>query len=311
MAHSLRQLRRSAMQLVIRGAIKATANLPINRQRSIIATSVALASRIPMLRWRVRRNMHLALGDDVPAGAEYRYFRHLGWVFSNALSTFHYGVTATPIPEEIVFDDSIRNVDEAVAEGRGAVLISAHWSGHELVGAMVSRRHPLVMLIRQASTSEQMARKMKWYSALGAETILRPRQASTIKDAVAYLQILKSGKVLAITPDLLADGSEGEEARIFGRAARLHRGAFALAAIARAPMLRLSLRWQSDSRVVAVFERARFVPDAGDRDAVIRAAILDWCQWFEEKLRASPENWFFWLDKHWSRFLRSIPRSPE
>jgi len=311
MANSLRDLRRAATQLAIPQAIKTTASLPIGVQRSIITSSVAIVSKIPMLRRRVRQNMRLALGDDVPAEAASRYYRHLGWLLSSSLATFHHGIAAMSVPEEIAFDDSIRHYDEAVAEGRGVIFISPHWLGHKFVAVMVNRRHPLVMLVRQASTSEQMARKLKWHGALGAEIVLRPKQASTIKDAVAYLKVLKSGKVLGISPDLLADAGEGVETRIFGRPARLHPGAFALVIAARAPMVRVHFRWQSDSRLVVTFERAPFPVDAGDRDATIRAAVLDWCGWFEDKLRVSPENWLFWLDKRWSRFWRASARGTE
>jgi lauroyl/myristoyl acyltransferase len=142
------------------------------------------------------------------------------------------------------------------------------------------------------------------------ETVLRPSRASTIKDAAAYLKVLKSGKLLAITPDILADPEQGVETRIFGRPARLHGGAFALAISARAPLIRACYRWQSTSRVLVMFDRAPLHLDASDRDASIRAAVHNWCQWFEEKLRANPENWQLWLDKRWSRFLRATPRVP-
>jgi len=310
MALSLRELRRRVTQFAIRNTIKATANLPIDLQRSIIGTSIVLSGKIPLLRWRVRETMRLALGDGVPRGAEDRYFIRLAWFYANALSAFHHGLMATAVPHQIAFDDSVRHLDDAMAEGRGVILVSSHWAGHELVGAMIGRRHPMVMLVRQASTPEQMTRKLKWYEALGADIVLRPKRASTIKDAVAYLKVLKGGKLLAITPDLLADGNDGKEVRIFGRVTRLPQGAFAFAAIAQAPMVRLYLRWQSDSRVTARFERAPAF-NTGDRDADIRAAMLNWCQWFEEELRTNPENWSFWLDKRWSRFLRSTPRSLE
>jgi lauroyl/myristoyl acyltransferase len=270
---------------------------------------VALAGSIPMLRWKVREKMCLALGNDVPAHAESLYFRHLGWYLSSSLSTFHYGVAATAVPEEIKFDESVRLLDDAVAEGRGVVLTSPHWSGHELVAAIINRRHPMVMLVRQAPTSERATRKLKWYNALGAETVLRPSGASRIEDAVAYLRILKRGKLLAVTPDLLAAPGQGVETCIFGRPARLHGGAFALAILARAPMIRVSGRWQPDSTAMVMFDRAPLTFDASDRDAAIRAGVQDWCRWFEEKLRANPENWLFWLDKRWSHFLRTTPRT--
>ena len=252
--------------------------------------------------------MRLALGYDVTSQTEDLYFRHLGWFLSSALATFHRGVVATPVLLEVKFDESIHLFDAAVAEGRGVVITSPHWCGHELVAAVVNRRHPMALLVRQASTPERTARKLKWYNALGVETVLRPNRASSIKDAVAYLGVLKKGKVLAITPDLLADSGQGIETTIFERRANLHGGAFAIAISARAPMMRPFFRWQSDSSVVVAWERAPSAPDGGDRDAAIRAAVADWCRWFEEKLRANPENWLFWLDKRWSRFLRATPR---
>jgi lauroyl/myristoyl acyltransferase len=307
-ANSLQRLRRTATQLAIRQAIMATAALPIGLQRSAVRSLVALTGGIPMLRWKVRENMRLALGHDLPARAESLYFRHLGWVLSNSLSTFHYGIAATPVPQEVKFDESIRLLDDAVAEGRGVVLAAPHWLAHELAAAIINRRHPMAMLVRQAPTSDRATRKLKWYNALGVEIVLRPRQVSTIKDAVAYLRVLKSGKLLAVTPDLLAEPGQGVETCIFGRPARLHGGAFALAISARAPMIRVFARWQPDSSLVVMFDRAPLTLDSCDRDAAIRAGMQDWCRWFEEKLRANPENWLFWLDKRWSRFLRATPR---
>lgn len=124
---------------------------------------------------------------------------------------------------------------------------------------------------------------------------------------MAYLKVLKRGRTLLITPDLLASEQQGVEVSIFGRPARLFGGAFALAMSAGAPMIRFFLRWQGDSSVLATFERAP-VFDGRDRDTAIRAAAQDWCRWFEDRLRESPESWLFWLDKRWSRFLRATPR---
>lgn len=309
MADFLRRSRRAATQLAIRQAIKATAGLPIGLQRSAVRSLVALVGGIPMLRWKVRENMRLALGHDVPAQAESRYFRHLGWLLSSSLPTFHHGIAATPVPGEVKLDESVRLLDDAVAEGRGVVLTTPHWSGHELWAAIINLRHPVAALARQSPESERAALKLKWYDALGGETVLRPTGVSTIKDAVAYLKILKRGKLLAVTPDLLAGPGQGIETCIFGRPARLHGGAFALALAAKAPMIRYSGRWQRDSSVVVSFDRAPLALDAGDRDAAIRIGVQDWCRWFEEKLRANPENWQFWLDKRWSRFLHSVPRA--
>jgi lauroyl/myristoyl acyltransferase len=311
MADPLGRLRRSATQLAIRQTIAATAAFPINVQRAIGASIVAVAGWLPVLRRRVRDNMSLALGHDVSAQAANLYFRHIAWALSRTLPAFHRGISATSVAGEVEFDDSVRILDDAVSEGRGVVFVAPHWSGHELIAAIVGQRHPMVLLVRDAPTPERMARKLKWYNALGIEIVLRPGQASTMKDAMAYFRVLKCGKMLAITPDLLAGPGQGVETRIFGRSARLHGGAFGLALAARAPIIRVSGHWQSDSRVLVQFDRAPLDYDSPDREAAIRAGVQDWCRWFEAKLQANPENWLFWLDKRWSRFLRATARSSD
>jgi lauroyl/myristoyl acyltransferase len=303
-----RRFRRGATQLAVRHLINVTAPFPVGAQRSVARSLAAVAYRIPTVRRAVRENMRLALGQDVPAQAVRLYFQHLGWFWSSALATFNRGFAATPVPTEVEFDHSIRVLDEAAAEGNGVVLTAAHWSGHELAGATINRRHPMVMLVRPAMTSEREARKLKWYRALGAEIVVRPSGTSGIKDAAAYLNVLRRGKMLAITPDLLADPEQGVETIIFGRPARLYGGAFALAISARAPLIRLSFLWQPDSKLLLKFDRAP-LPDVADRATAIRIAVQEWCRWFEDRLRANPENWLFWLDKRWSRFLHTTPRA--
>ena len=150
-----------------------------------------------------------------------------------------------------------------------------------------------------------MERKLKWYKALGAEIVLRPNHASTVKDAVIYLNVLKRGRVLAITPDLLAEAPYGIETQVFGRRARLHGGAFAIAIAARAPMIRPHGTWQPDSSLVVSWDRAPEPPTDCDRTTANRLALENWLVWFEQKLRRNPENWLFWLDKRWTRFLRA------
>jgi lauroyl/myristoyl acyltransferase len=298
------QLRRQFTELAVSSAIAATARLSIERQRQTIQSLMTLAGEIPLLRRRVHTNMSLALGPDVPPHAHRLYFERVGWFLANALSVFHHGVDASQVLNEIGLGASIAVLDDAVAEGRGVVVVSPHWCGHELVAAQVNRRHPVALLVRQAANAERMARKLKWYDALGVEIVLRHR-ASSLKGAVTYLNVLKRGKVLALTPDLLTEAPQGIETQIFGRRARLYGGAFTLAIASGAPMIRVYFRWQHDSGVVAEWERVPDPPAGCDRTAVTRAALQSWCDWFEQELRRNPENWLFWLDKRWSRFLRA------
>src|SRR4029077_4892970 len=304
MDFSLSQLRRDLTQRAIRSAIAATARVSIDHQRRTIRSLTRLLGETPMLRLRVRTNMLMALGDDVPPDAEILYFRRLGWFLASALAVFPPGTKASAVFDEIKFDQSIAVLDAAVAEGRGAVIISPHWCGHELVAAEVNRRRRMTLLVRQASSSERMARKLKWYGALGVEIVLRPKHTSTVRDAVAYLNVLRRGGVLAIPPDLLVEAPQGVETQVFGRQASVHGGAFAIAIAAGAPMILPYFRWQPDSTLLVSCERAPEPPTGCERATANRLALENWWIWFEQKLRSNPENWLFWLDKRWSRFLR-------
>jgi lauroyl/myristoyl acyltransferase len=303
-------MRQAITQRVIRMAIAATARVPAGTQSAVARRTVLLGGGIPVLRRRVLASMRLALGQDVPEEAAGRYFEHAGWFLANALATFHHGVERTPVIDDVDLGPTVSVLDEAIAEGRGVVLTSPHWSGHELIGGVIARRHPMVMLVRQASAAERAARKQHWYRALGAETVIRPEHASAINDAAAYLKVLKQRKVLGITPDLLASAGRGVEISLFGRSAWVHGGAFAIAIATGAPLIRFCLAWRPDGTVTLTFEKAPSPPPGVGRHAAVQASAQEWFRWFEDRLRLSPENWLFWLDRRWSRFLAETPRAP-
>jgi lauroyl/myristoyl acyltransferase len=271
----------------------------------MVRQACSLAGGIPGVRQKVLANMRLALGSGVSEAAARRYFEQTGWLLSRSLATFHNGLGRTPVMNEVTLGPTASTLDEALAEGRGVVLTTAHWVGHELALGIVSRHHPTAFVVRRAGHAERAAVKAKWYRSLGAETVLRPDGASTLRDAAAYLKILKQGKILAISPDLLAGPDRGVEVILFGRQARVFGGAFAFAFATGAPIVRMSLSWQSRESIVANFDRAP--SPAGVREAAIQSAAQDWCCWFEARLRSHPENWLFWLDRRWSGFLRAVP----
>ena len=167
MDFSLSQLRRDLTQRAIRSAIAATARVSIDHQRRTIRSLTRLLGETPMLRRRVRTNMLMALGDNVPPDAEILYFRRLGWFLASALAVFHHGTKASAVFDEIKFDQSIAVLDAAVAEGRGAVIISPHWCGHELVAAEVNRRHRMTLLVVWGSRGGNRAAAQAYLNGQG------------------------------------------------------------------------------------------------------------------------------------------------
>src|SRR5262249_12348360 len=111
MPNAIDRLRRSAAQMTIRTAIQVARACPVGVQRSIVRSAVVWTGRVSTLRQKVRKNMVLALGNDVPPAAERRYLQQVGWLYANSLATFKHGLVGAQVPQQVKFDDSIHVLD--------------------------------------------------------------------------------------------------------------------------------------------------------------------------------------------------------
>jgi lauroyl/myristoyl acyltransferase len=267
-----------------------------------------IASMVPTLRMRLRTNLHQAGLEATPERVD-RYFRLLGDWLASSLALYNRGLAASGVAGTIRLDESIANLDRAVALGRGVVLVSPHAFCHELGAAVINRRHPVVALVRESKNPVRDAIKRRWYEATGLETVLRSRKSSMLADVMSYIRVLRDGKVLAITPDLPVAAEAGVPVKILGRTVSLNPGMVALAMWSGAPMVFCwAQKWDlgrpgHDAATVG-FDEPIHVPPTRDRAAALRTGMAEWGRRFEEFLRRDPEFWLFWLDKRWTQVWR-------
>jgi len=248
----------------------------------------------------------LGLGKGaVPAEAAGTWFRNLGRWFGWSMATYHHGFPHSGLPERMSFDSSIAHLDEAAARGRGVVLASPHQFCHEIGAAYINLRHPVVAVVREGKSPGRERMKRRWYEATGLGLVHRPRRSSIMADTFACLRVLRSGRLLAITPDVIVKPESGFPVRMFGRTVRLSPGLVVLAMKARAPLVTCYGRWKEDGRFVMSFTEPREFPPSGDRERSTSEALQAWCRECEDFFREEPGNWMFWLDKRWSRALRA------
>jgi lauroyl/myristoyl acyltransferase len=195
-----------------------------------------------------------------------------------------------------------------VARGRGVVLAAPHLACHEITAAYLHRRHAVAALVRESKSAGHDAVKRRWYEALGLETVHRARGSSLVADVVAMLRVLRGGRILAVTPDVLVPPERGVRVRLFGREVCLSPGVAVLAQRSGAPLVSALLEWEDgpgprQGHVRIHFSEPLELPAGGDRDRAARAGMQSWCVGAEEYLRRRPENWLFWLDKRWGRAL--------
>lgn len=302
-----RQVRRALMFGAIRGALSLSRYMS-PRTAVAFGTSLGEAARlVPPLRSRLTRNLVLGFkARSVPAGTAEKYFQNLGRSYGWAMDVYHRGFWRSCVPDCIEFDDSVSHLDQAVARGKGVIVVMTHQFCYELAGAYINGRHKAVAIVREQDDPRRVSLKSQWYNATGLTTVRRPRHSSLAADMYACLSVLKSGSLLGITPDTIVSRTSGVPVEMFGREVNLSPGFLLIAMRAQAPVVTGHIRWKTPDRLVINFTEPREYSRRGDDlKTRLTEGLQSWCREFEERVLTSPQDWMFWLDKRWTKVFRS------
>ena len=306
MARWTTQIRRAMTQAGMDWAADLSAHLSAGAALVLgraIGTGGALAAP---LRMRLAKNMELALGKgNIPPGVGQQYFQNLGQLVGWSMAIYRHGLVGSGACDKVRFDDSVCHLDDAIARGRGVIVAAPHLFGHEIAAGHTALQRGLVALVRESKNPKRTAMKHHWYAQLGVETLRRPRKASVMSDIGACVEVLSQGKVLAITPDVVVSETQGMPVRVFDREVYLQPGMVYLAVHAGAPLVSSFGQWDQESGVSISFNEPIEFEDSGPRKRIVLAGLQDWCDKFEAYVRANPANWLFWMDKRWTRVIRS------
>jgi predicted LPLAT superfamily acyltransferase len=270
--------------------------------------------RLPVLGGMVAGNMRAA---GVYSDAAFRaYFEQVALHLCNAARIFRLrrcpGAVARLAGGQIDLDPSIDHLRGACAGGRGVVLAPAHTTNYVLTLARLNQAVPLCIFLRWSSDTRRQAMKRDWCEACGIEVVMEPAsEANPTARAAACVEILRSGRVLAITPDIAQKEADGVAVDVLGRRAHLPSGMAAIALLAEAPIVPLFGRLDGKRQALYCCPplRAEMLPRAeGGRRAAIQRATQAWAVHFEDFLRAAPAAWFLWGDSRWTKVFRLDPR---
>ncbi|MCC2668055.1 MAG: lipid biosynthesis acyltransferase [Armatimonadetes bacterium] len=264
--------------------------------------ALALAS-VPGWRSRVRGAMTAALGPD---GFEARhvdqYFRHLADLFVYSAAVYRSGLRGAGLDGEWLHDPaSAERYRQALAGGKGALLVCPHLIAHEIMAGSAAAELPITVLVRKSPEPEYEAVKQRWYAAVGVEVAYRPPKGSQLQslgEMTAALRVLRKNRVLAITPDLVQKPGTGIPVTLFGRTVELPAGAFFLAVRTGAPLLPSFFHREGDRYRLWTHDPLPINSEL-ERDAAVADAAQQWATLFEQFIREHPDMWQFWLDKRW------------
>jgi Kdo2-lipid IVA lauroyltransferase/acyltransferase len=280
-----------AIARAIEGSLTGLSPRAADRAGAMIGELVR--SPLGIRRGVVEENLRRAFPDADDAWIERttkEAYRHLGREVVAMLrlsSLDREGVNATvEIP-----DEDWAAVEEALAEGRGAIFATGHYGNWEMAAAAVAARGvPIEAIVKRQSNPLVNARIESARRALGVETVDMGEAARKVPRA------LLSGKAVGIVADQDARHS-GVWVPFFGVPASTHRGPALFALRLGAPLFAAATRRLPDGRYRLTGKRVD-VRRTESLEADVERVTADLSLRLEEEIRKDPAQ-YFWFHKRW------------
>lgn len=187
-----------------------------------------------------------------------------------------------------------RTLDEALAEGKGVVMISGHIGNWELLGQAIAAAGYPIATIAKPSYDPRVTRWLEqWRSARGLQIVWRDETNA----GRSILRVLRQNSLMGFLIDQNTK-TAGEYVPFFGRPAFTPTTPAAIALRTRAPIV---FCWHHRRHGLHKlnFERLSHA-SSGDakRDVTALTALLN--ERLEKAIRTAPEQWV-WLHLRWGR----------
>lgn len=249
---------------------------------------LAVAAALPRQRRLVRDNLRRALGRRPPL----REAIDVAAVFANYASSltdaFIAGSDRGAALTVRCHDEE--RITDALAEGSGIILATAHTGGWQVAGLSLQSLHDTEMII--VMRRERDARAQELTDAVRARAGVRiAHMGDDPLGALPLLTHLRKGGVVAMQMDRLPQGMRGRKSELFGAPFFVPEGPLRLAALSGAPILPVFTRrlgyMEYDVHVAPPVRLPRR-PSSADLDVAARAVLHA----MEDFVRENPTQWF-------------------
>lgn len=260
---------------------------------------------LPGRRAVARQNLTLAFGGDRTEGELARLcrqsFQHLGMTVVEICAFLF-----APRPSFLsrVRVEGLEYLKSAMARGRGALLLSAHFGNWELLApAHVLSGFPLSVVVRPQESPFLDRLVTRFRERSGVQLIAKRRALAAARDA------LRAQRMVAILLDQNAIRREGVFVPFFGQPASTSKSLALLALRTGAPVVPVFIHREPDGGHRVAIEPEIPPPGTGDRNKDVVAYTAAFTRCVEEVIRHSPAQWF-WVHRRW-RTRKTSPTQEE
>jgi Kdo2-lipid IVA lauroyltransferase/acyltransferase len=188
------------------------------------------------------------------------------------------------------------NAEAALAEGRGAVIVTGHIGNWELLAAYFALKgHPVAAIARRIYEPRLNQLIVSFRARQGVQTILRESPHAT-RD---MLRVLKQRGMLAMVIDQDTKAAS-VSVPFFGRAARTPAAAASLALRRQLPVVAVFIRRRAQGGHRITILPPFVKPNTGDLRTDIRELTAAFNYSLEEQIRRNPAEWVWW-HRRWRR----------
>ena len=210
-------------------------------------------------------------------------------------------------PEEIrrmVRPQGVERIDRVLAEGKGAVVVTAHVSNWDILAAASAvYGYPISAVTNELPSGGLNELVIASRERIGMKMIrLGPSSLRQI------LRALGRNELVALASDLYS-GDRGVRVPFFNRPAIFPAGPATIALKTGAPILPVWIRRQPDNLYIAEIEEQIEVSRTGDTQRDIQLTTERIVQFFERIIRREPDQWLVFLPV-WRLDAPQSPGSP-
>lgn len=267
--------------------------MPLSAQRRMANLLAAMGWRfLPAMHDRVRRNVRQVLGPSASAAiveqvARQQWRNYLGYLRDFVALPSGVDRSINEIFEAV---SGWEHVDAAMAEGRGIVLVSAHFGNWDLAAAALARLYPVNVIADTFSPPRLDTLINRRRAALGLRVIPVER---AVKRTVSAL---RRNEAVAFLVDKPIPGDQGVEVFLFGQKTRIPAGAAYFARRLGTPMIPAFVSRLPDGGFWAQVFPAVPVTRGEDAASDVQRAMQSVAHALEQAIGSRPESWYMFRE---------------
>jgi KDO2-lipid IV(A) lauroyltransferase len=241
---------------------------------------------------RTYKHIEQSLAIDEPLVVERlvrRCFRNMG---KNVMEFMRFPRMSPETIHQLVAFEGREHIDQALAQGKGAIILTAHFGNWELLGAsIVANGYTIRGITRQLRSKRLDAIVSAYRKKIGWQGIDRDK---SVRDA---LRCLKRNELIAILADV-DTRTQGVFVDFFARPAYTPYSPAAIALKTGAAILPTFIIRQPDNSHRAVVEAPLPLQRSGEREQDFLVNTQKFTKVIESYVRRHPEQWI-WMHERW------------